>query len=372
MAPEGGRKDSALAQTLYSEPYRFSFFQVVRLLGLMSHERALQPPHWKRDAVGQDPRRIEWEIARFRAYPSLTFPPSDVNQIRPPAQVSNGEDWELPPPEIVVSFMGLTGPSGVLPEHYTRLIISRLRDKDSTFRDFLDLFNHRLISLYHRAWEKYRFPFIYERVALGMVADETEDLFTRCLFSVIGLGTAGLRNRQLISDETFLYYGGHFAHFPRCTISLENVLRDYFELEVQIEQFQGQWLYLSPEDRSLLPSPQAPNGLNTELGLNFILGERVWDVQSKFRLRLGPLNYAEFCRFMPIGDALRPMAQLTRSYVGMEFDFDVQPVLLGEEVPWFRLVSEGADGPRLGWNTWVRSKPFEHNVMDAIFSLEDV
>jgi type VI secretion system protein ImpH len=149
-------------------------------------------------------------------------------------------------------------------------------------------------------------------------------------------------------------------------------LCDYFELPVQVEQFQGQWLYLSPEDRSLLPSASLPHGLNTEVGVNFILGERVWDVQSKFRLRVGPLDYQQFCRFMPVGDALRPMAQLSRSYVGMEFDFDVQPVLKGEEVPWLRLTAEGPDHPRLGWNTWVRAKPFEHPVSDAIFSLEDV
>jgi type VI secretion system protein ImpH len=112
--------------------------------------------------------------------------------------------------------------------------------------------------------------------------------------------------------------------------------------------------------------------LNTELGLNFILGERVWDVQSRFRLRLGPLTYEQFYRFMPVGDSLRPIAQLTRSYAGMEFDFDVQPVLRGEEVPWFRLIADGADIPRLGWNTWVRSRPFDREVADAIFSLEDV
>jgi type VI secretion system protein ImpH len=371
MVPDDGR-DISLERLLFMEPYRFSFFQAVRLLSAISYARAAEPPHWKRDPVGLDPRRIDWEIVRFRAMPSLTYPPSEVNELRQAPQAARAEDWELPPPEMVVSFMGMTGPSGVLPEHYTRLIIGRMREKDNTLRDFLDLFNHRLISLFHRAWEKYRFPFVYEQVKLGMLGDESEDLFTRCLYCLIGLGTPGLRGRQLIDDETFLYYGGHFAHFPRSTIALECILCDYFELPVQVEQFQGQWLYLSPEDRSLLPSASLPHGLNTEVGVNFILGERVWDVQSKFRLRVGPLDYQQFCRFMPVGDALRPMAQLSRSYVGMEFDFDVQPVLKGEEVPWLRLTAEGPDHPRLGWNTWVRAKPFEHPVSDAIFSLEDV
>ena len=109
--------------------------------------------------------------------------------------------------------MGLTGPSGVLPEHYTRLLIERLRAKDYTLRDFLDLFNHRVISLFYRAWEKYRFQFVYEQVKLGAVGDETEDFFTKCLYCLVGMGTGGLRGRQKIDDETFLYYGGHLRTF---------------------------------------------------------------------------------------------------------------------------------------------------------------
>ncbi len=103
-----------------------------------------------------------------------------------------------------------------------------------------------------------------------------------------------------------------------------------------------------------------------------MIGERVWDVQSKFRVRLGPLRYRQFVEFMPPGSALRPLCQLTRSYVGPEFDFDVQPVLLAAEVPWCRLSGDGADGPLLGWNTWVRARPFEHDVCDAVFFLDDV
>jgi type VI secretion system protein ImpH len=153
---------------------------------------------------------------------------------------------------------------------------------------------------------------------------------------------------------------------------LECVLSHYFDLPVQIEQFQGRWLYLSPEDQSCLPEAAQSKEVNNEVGVNVIVGERVWDVQSKFRVRLGPLSYREFCAFMPTGNALRPLCELTRSYVGPEFDFDVQPILKAPEVPWCRLILEGPEQPRLGWNTWIRCHPFDADVMDAVFFLDEV
>jgi type VI secretion system protein ImpH len=102
------------------------------------------------------------------------------------------------------------------------------------------------------------------------------------------------------------------------------------------------------------------------------LGVLVLDVQIRFSIRVGPLEYKEFCRFMPTGNALRPLGQLTRSYVGPEFDFDVQPVLRGKEVPWLRLTAAGPTAPLLGWNTWVRCNEFDHDVGDAIFFVEEL
>jgi type VI secretion system protein ImpH len=110
-------------------------------------------------------------------------------------------------------------------------------------------------------------------------------------------------------------------------------------------------------------------GLNCRLGRDVVVGERVWGVENKFRLRVGPLAYDDFCRMLPTGDVLLAMCQMVRLYSGPEYDFDVQPVLLAAEVPWCQLDGAGA-GPRLGWNTWLRNEPFQHDVEDAVFALE--
>jgi len=352
-----------VSQRLAEEPYKFDFFQAVRLLEQIARERSPDDRSGVRVPVGADgpPRR---ETVRFRALPSHTFPPCEVYSLEFSPE-STSDEAPTTPAEMVVSFMGLTGPSGVLPQHYTQLVIDRIRQKDHSLRDFLDLFNHRAVSLFFRAWEKYRLPATFERAAVDPQADE--DLFTSSLYCLLGLGTSRLRRRLQVSDPAFLYFSGHFSHYPRTVAALECIIADYFELPVVVLQFQGQWLYLSSEDQSRTPWAREPDGRNCQLGWNVVVGQRVWSVENKFRVRLGPLGYEQFCRFTPNGDGLVPLCQLVRSYVGPEFDFDVQPVLKAEETPWCRAGGDESAASRLGWNTWLRSRPMPKDADEAVF-----
>jgi type VI secretion system protein ImpH len=148
------------------------------------------------------------------------------------------------------------------------------------------------------------------------------------------------------------------------------MLQDFLEIPVQVRQFQGRWLHLTTDDCSRVPSARRPEGQNCQLGTNVVVGRRVWSVENKFRVRLGPLGYAEFRQFMPRQNALRPLCQLIRCSVGPEFDFDVQPVLQAEEVPQCRAGSGGAVRSQLGWNTWIHSQPMRRDAGDAIFEHE--
>jgi type VI secretion system protein ImpH len=274
---------------------------------------------------------------------------------------------------MIVTFLGLTGPAGVLPGHYTELLLQRIRERDYSLRDFLDLFNHRLISLFYRAWEKYRWPIAYERSQLDDPL-KAPDLATNGLYCLTGLGTAGLRGRLDADDEVFLYYSGHFAHFPRSALALESLVGDHQEMPVQVRQCQGQWLHVDPGDQAAMPSVREPEGRNNQLGVNLLVGERIWDVQSKFRLRIGPLTWREFRSLMPNGRSLRPLCQITRTYVGPGLDFDVQPLLKVEEVPRCRFTSDPEQGPYLGWNTWMPlpAVPSSSSLDDAVFQIEAI
>jgi type VI secretion system protein ImpH len=176
-----------------------------------------------------------------------------------------------------------------------------------------------------------------------------------------------LAPRHAIDDEALRYYAGHLSQRHRSALGLEQMLSDYFGIEVVVEQLSGQWLPLDPADQTCL----LPSGGNTQLGFGALIGERVWDVQSKFRIRLGPLGIRQFRQFLPSGDAHVPLVQLTRLYVGQQFDFDVQLILARREVPACELNGSGAQGVRLGWETWIRAGEVARDVRDAVFSVQD-
>ncbi len=363
MATSSGRDGAPLRQQLLEEPHRFDFFQAVRLLERFAHadgQRGAGPA----EPVGYDydPKK---EAVRFRAFPSHRFPAGEIREIKP--RPAAGEDSGPRGTDMTVAFMGLTGPCGVLPTHYTSLLIERIREKDFALRDFLDLFHHRAISLFYRAWEKYRFHAAYERAEIAE-GPEAADLLTASLLSLVGLGTGGLRNRMAFDDQAFLFYGGHFSRRVPAAVSLDrSSARSRFAGSVR--QFWGDgFTWTARISRPCLA--RAARGFEQSVGRERPVGRAVWDAEGKFRVRLGPMTRDRFRHFLPDGPLLRPLSQMIRSYVGPQFDFDVQPVLVGEEVPWCVLGSTDADAPRLGWNIWIRSRPFERDVSDAVFSLE--
>jgi len=360
---------------LATEYFDFDFFQAVRIL-----ER-LTP---RRSTVGLDASPTD-EVARFRAHLSMSFPPSQIVALDQP-------DEERPNPLLTVTFFGLYGPSGVLPTHYTQLLLDIQRDirgpERRSLRDWLDLFNHRLISLFYRAWEKYRFHLQYER---GEAFRKEPDAFTLSLRSLMGFGTPGLTNRlridavdsdtsrldwsgldrtapalARIDDFALLHYAGFFLQRPRNATNLRSLLIDYFQFPVEIQQFRGQWLLIPETGQSRL-------GEFGSLGVDAVAGERVWDVQSRFRVRIGPLRYARFEDLLPDRantierKSFFLVAQLTRLFVGTEFDFNIQLVLAAAEVPEAQLTSQDGQGPRLGWTVWLISARPGTDSDEAVF-----
>jgi type VI secretion system protein ImpH len=187
----------------------------------------------------------------------------------------------------------------------------------------------------------------------------------------VGLATDGLRKRQSVDDETFAYFSGHYAHQPRCAVSLEALLADYFEAPVEVIQFQGRWITLALEERTSMPSKEHPKGRNCRLGVDAIVGARVWNMPTKFRVRIGPLSYPRFCGFMPGGKDHERLSDLVRTYVGPELTFDIQPVLRRDEVPPGKLKATPAAAFRLGWNAWSGKQPHKADADQAVFRSAD-
>jgi type VI secretion system protein ImpH len=343
MATESRRADPSLEHVLFEEGYRFDFFQAVRVLERLYSARL---------PVGRSSIPSK-EAVRFRSLLSLSFPPSSIYDVAYP---DNGDS----PPEMVVAFMGLFGLAGVLPRHYTELLLERVRQKDFALRDFLDLFNHRMISLFYRAWEKYRFPVAYERSRLSSGAHY--DPFSFSLFNLIGMGTDGLRGKLKSGDEPLLYYSGLIAQQPRSACALQAMLGDYFNVPLIIKQFIGAWLRVDDENRTRLGRGDS----NNELGTTTMLGSKCWDQQAGFTLAVGPLKFQQFREFLPCETGFNSLVELTRFFVGLTLDFDVQLVLQAAEVPGCRLGRPAPEALRLGWSSWLKTKEFTCDAAEAV------
>jgi len=344
MATEGGTNrtpltGSGLEERLAQEPFCFQFFQAVRLLERMLPER---------EPVGRFARPSQ-ECARFGANPSLAFPASEIQSL---------EMLEGKPPRMAVNFMGLMGPLGVLPIWYTNLIRERVKAGDATLRDFLDIFNHRSISLFFHAWEKHHFAISYER-------GEREGL-TAYLLDFVGLGTEGLEDRQDIPDDALLFYAGLLSQRPRSANSMAQMLSDYFDVPVDVEQFMGAWYRL---DRNNLCIMEERSTISEQVGFGAIVGDEVWDQHSRARIKIGPLSLERYLEFLPNGSAYRPLRALTRFFSNGEVGFEVQLILEQPQVPPCELGGEGDTAPQLGWVTWMKSAPMKRHPGDTILEL---
>jgi len=343
MATKGGTENSGLKGSPIERALRenapsFEFFQAVTLLQRMAG----------RQPVGRfaDPQD---EAIHFRVNNHLAFPASQIHEL---------EGSDDGPYRMLVNFMGLTGPMGLLPYCYSELILERERDKDDALARFFDIFNHRMISFFYRAWGRYRFPVTY---SLG-----EEDTFTQHLLDLIGLGTPGLQQRQTIADQALLHYVGLLAMQSRSALALEQIIADYFDVPVEVEQFAGAWYRLDSSTQSCLREGQS---LNEQLGGGAVVGDEIWNPQSRVRIKLGPLEMPCYLEFLPGGSAFEPLRAITKFFANEELDFEVQLILKREEVPSCEVGATSDHGPRLGWVTWLKSAPLGSDPGDTVLNL---
>lgn len=324
MASKKWQSSASLKDRLFKEFYRFSFFKAVQLLDSLSPAK---------EPLGQT-LSPEQEAVRFCVKPSLSFPPSDISNLV--------QQDEKKPIEMEVAFMGLIGPAGVLPHWYTELAIERVREKDLSLVAFLDLFHHRLISLFYLAWKKYRFEINYQPGA--------GDRLSRNLLSLLGLGISGDAGKIGLPAESLIFSSGLLSGGVPSTSAIQATVNYFTATTVEVEQFVDRVIEFDAEDQTRVGSA------NGRLGVDAVCGSFAWESQTKFRVRLGPMGYEEFLRLLPSGKKLKPLFSLIRLMAGIEYEFEIRLILKREEVPHCRIGVMTPESPRLGWSTWISSE----------------
>ena len=329
MDSEERQSGAPLTERLFKEFYRYSFFKAVSLLENLY-------PHKK--PIGKTLVPAE-EAVRFSSKTGLAFAPSDISKIE-------HKNREMPV-DMEVAFMGLIGPSGILPHWYNELALERAYFKDFGTTAFYDMFNHRLISLFYLSWKKHKLSATY--------LPDAKDKISSCFLNLAGLGTPGLMDMLNIPDKSFIYYfSGLLSRQPPSAFAIEAAVGYFADTPVNVQQFVEQLFPIDEKDQTQI-------GLvNSQLGIDAICGKYVYDNKSKFRINLGPMSYNIFRRLLPSGDKLASTFSLVRYMVGIEYEFDVRLTLKHDEVPLCILGQDSPSPPLLGWTTWVKTQGVKH------------
>lgn len=326
-----------LLSRLKDEPYAFGFYQAMRRLHALDPSlnlgKSLFP---KADTV------------RLQQQPDLRFSPSSVREYQPPHPEDGG------PGKLTINFLGLFGPNGPLPLHITEYALDRLKVSDPTLVAFLNVFHHRLLSLFYRAWAVHQKSADLDR--------QTGRRFTNYIGSYIGLGQPAMQGRDEVDDAAKLYFSGRLATPTKNAEGLGAILTEYFGVPVKVEPFVGQWITVPETDACRL----GESPLTGRMGSTIIVGSKVWQVQTKFRLRFGPLKLAELTSLLPNKGAFKRLKAWVKNYCGDELFWDVRYVLLAREVPGTQLGSGGF----LGWTTWINTRKPVRDAEDLLIDPE--
>jgi type VI secretion system protein ImpH len=336
MDAEGRPETNSVVEAIRKSPFTHDFFVAVRML------EAAYP---NKPRIGHSIKASD-DPVRFCQKPSLRFEPSSVIEYR--HQTADA------PPRLFTAFLGLLGVNGPMPLHITEYVRDReIHHQDFTLSRAMDMYNHRLISLFYRAWRVNQQAVSFDR--------PENDRWSVYVASLIGIGMANLLDRDAVPDLAKLHYSGRLACHTKHAEGLRAILEDFFGVKTEIEQFIGQWLLLPKESQCRLGETR----LTGIVGQTVIVGSRIWECQQKFRIRMGPMSFKDYQRLLPSGNSLQRLKDWVRNYIGDELGFEVQLVLKSNEVPQLRPGKVG----QLGWSTWLSTKKFEKDVGDLVLQV---
>ncbi|MBX3410433.1 MAG: type VI secretion system baseplate subunit TssG [Phycisphaeraceae bacterium] len=367
---ERAEERAAFWSLIGEAPWSFDFFAAVRRLEALHHGL---PGFGASSRAAEDP-------VRFCQHPSLLFAPCTVAECRPPSSQA--------PTRLFVNFMGMFGPNGPLPLHLTEHAHSReLHHRDFTFSRFVDIFNHRMISLFYRAWSASQMPASFDRTPRELLTGTADAANRDYLLSLdtnryavyigalFGLGMEALRYRDAVPDAAKLFFAGRLAGQHHGPEDIQAILRTYFGVPVHVEEFTGRWMHLPDRYRTRLGGGESADAIAAAtLGGPdgaAVAGASVWNCQSTFRIILGPMRYDQFVHFVPGGRSERRLRAWVRTAFGDQFAWEAVVVLAADDVPATRLGGPPTHhASRLGWTSWTQTAPASADRADLVIRSE--
>ncbi|OYP35790.1 type VI secretion system baseplate subunit TssG [Rhodopirellula sp. MGV] len=326
--------DAAL-QKMIDNPYRFDFYHAMRMLECVFPDA---PRYGHAVRLSDDNVRLSQE-------PSLQFAPASLSSFRKDSK----DDFH----RLAVRFFGLCGPNGALPLHVTEYVRDRIRHNDDTaFAAFLDVFHHRMLSLFYRAHADAQPTAHFDR--------PESDRFSVFVGSLMGLGMPSLHNRDDFPDLAKLFYAGRFGCQTKSPEALADMIGDFFNLPCEIKEFVGEWTAIPDHYQFQLGAHDDAS----MLGVATTVGPSVWNCQQSFRVQLGPVNWQEFVNMLPGGRSLDRLSALVKNFIGEELAWDLRLILHKDETPSWQLGQA-----QLGETIWMDNEGVQHDPDDLLITL---
>ena len=301
-----------------SQPYKYDYFSLLRQL-----ESVKFVTGGKLLGKAVSPKM---EKIRIRQEPSLIFAPRNIQSVAlSPRYV-----------EISSNGFGLFGPAGPLPRPLTEYASARQPPPgDRTWTGFANMLQNRLAVLFYRAWANAQ--------SIISLDKNAEDRFGKYIASFNGLDTPAIHNKGLIHEFAKRYFAGLLMKQSRSAANLQQLLNRYFKVPVTIQTNVGYWVEVAEEKTQI--------GImgNYTLGDGLLLGDKLYNVQSKFRIIIGPLTLPAYRSFFKDGINTARLREWVRLFAADEYEWDIQPVLMQKEVPLMDLGGQ----TQLGLTTWL-------------------
>jgi type VI secretion system protein ImpH len=303
-------------RNLEAEPWRFDYFAVLRQLERMFQDRP---------RIGDSASRRD-EFIQLGQDPFMDFPASNL------ARVEQGDNKPL---KVFVRYLGLLGPQGALPLATTEETYHYMLERDEAFPRFLDIFNHRFIQLFFRAWADSRPIVQHDR--------PDADRFVAYIGSAIGVGSKPFQNLDSVPDTAKLGFAGLLGAQAKSASRLAGAVCGLFNVKAEVEEFIGTRLMIEAAEWTILGKRY------NMLGEDALLGRTIFSVQDKIRVRIFTKNLAQYIRFLPTGDLCEPLADLVFLYNGEQLDWDAELAIPAGAAEPIRIGKFG----QLGWTTWM-------------------
>ncbi len=327
-----------LVSQMMETPQLFNFYQAVRIIERTTASCSIK------------------ESIDFKVTPSLSFPVSDIDQFT----MSFGEHPHF---EMWISFLGLIGGAGILPNHLKETMLRQLNQKDGSMVGFLNIFHQAIIPLFYETWKNGRYEVIYENYC----HQEAPEEFLSTLYGLTGSGhidrAFGSIKKYSRHDsgslcfESHLFYSGLFSIRARPREALKILLEDYFQLPIKINNFIPERIAINHQEFSMLSKNRQQYNA---LGVDAVVGRHLWYSQNHFEIEIRSLDYDTYRRLLPHGQLLTSLTKMVREFIGNEFDYHLTLIISKREIPVWKLNCQDKKG--LGWDTWLKFSTQKHGV----------